>query len=271
LKETGVYIIKKSKRRRWEEMPHGGAWKVAYADFVTAMMTLFIVLWIVAHNQNVRSTVAQYFRNPNGVMTGTNGVLDGGTGVLPTYAPGSSAAEAVEAGQSGQQAMGSDVETLRLEGENLAHTINTSPNFSKFQNQVEITLTKDGLRIDLIEQSSGLFFEIGSARMTGDAVELLKLIGGRIGSLQNPVIIEGHTDSRPYAGSGYDNWDLSTDRANAARRVLEQAGIDPQRIIGVNGYADRRLKKPDQPLDFSNRRVTILVTFSPIPAGVAKG
>ena len=98
--------------------------------------------------------------------------------------------------------------------------------------------------------------------MKPDAAQLLKLIASRIGNFPNDVTIEGHTDSRPYVRSGYNNWDLSTDRANAARRVLEENGIREKQITGVNGYADRRLKNPSKPLDFSNRRVTILVAFA---------
>ena len=137
-----------------------------------------------------------------------------------------------------------------------------SPTSRKFKDQIEITITKDGLRIELIEQSEGLFFDIGSARLKPDAVQLLRLIASRLGTFPNDVIIEGHTDSRPYARAGYNNWDLSTDRANSARRVIEEGGIRDQQIAGVNGYADRRLKNAAKPLDFSNRRVTILVAFA---------
>jgi chemotaxis protein MotB len=154
------------------------------------------------------------------------------------------------------------MEKLREEGEKLIKTIAAIPDLAKFKDQIQITLTKEGLRIELIEQSEGLFFDIGSAHLKADAAQLLKLIAGRIGSFPNDVTIEGHTDSRPYVRSGYNNWDLSTDRANAARRVLEENGIRDKQITGVNGYADRRLKNPAKPLDFSNRRVTILVAFS---------
>ena len=103
---------------------------------------------------------------------------------------------------------------------------------------------------------------IGSARLKPDAMQLLRLIASRIGTFPNDVVIEGHTDSRPYTRAGYNNWDLSTDRANSARRVIEEAGIRERQITSINGYADRRLKNPDKPMDYSNRRVTILVAFS---------
>jgi chemotaxis protein MotB len=253
-------IIKKVKKRGGHEPHHGGAWKVAYADFVTAMMALFIVLWIIAHNQNIRSSVAQYFRDPGAVHQTAAGVLNGVNSVKPFSDP-NSAAPAVQS-QRPQGPQQSEVEKLRDEGEKLIKTIAAVPDLAKFKDQIQITVTREGLRIDLIEQSEGLFFDIGSARLKQDAVQLLKLMASRIGTFPNDVVIEGHTDSRPYTRTGYNNWDLSTDRANSARRVLEDGGIRDKQITGVNGYADRRLKNPTKPYDFSNRRVTILVAFA---------
>jgi len=253
------FIIKKV-RRRVNESPHGGAWKVAYADFVTAMMALFIVLWIIAHNQNIRSSVAQYFRDPGAVHKTAAGVLNGIDGIK-TFTDPKPATPAVQP-KPPEQPQASEVERLREEGEKLKQIIAGIPDLARFKDQIQITITKEGLRIELIEQSEGLFFDIGSARLKQDAAQLLRLIASRIGTFSNDVVIEGHTDSRPYIRTGYNNWDLSTDRANSARRVLEEGGIREKQITSVNGYADRRLKNPSKPLDFSNRRVTILVAFS---------
>jgi chemotaxis protein MotB len=260
-------VIKRVKKKGGHEAHHGGAWKVAYADFVTAMMALFIVLWIVANNVTIRASVADYFRDPGAMHKTSSGVLSGSNTMRPfsdspplqaPSNPTSSPPSDVKAGGP-QQA---EIEMLREEGEKLLKTIAAIPDLAKFKDQIQITLTKEGLRIELIEQSEGLFFDIGSARLKPDAAQLLKLIASRIGTFPNDVTIEGHTDSRPYVRSGYNNWDLSTDRANAARRVLEENGIREKQITGVNGYADRRLKNPSKPLDFSNRRVTILVAYS---------
>jgi chemotaxis protein MotB len=253
------FIIKKVKKRG-HDGHHGGAWKVAYADFVTAMMALFIVLWIIAHNQNIRSSVAQYFRDPGAVHKTAAGVLNGIDGLKPFTDP-KPAVPTVQPKQV-EPPQAAEVEKLRKEGEKLIQTIAGIPDLAKFKDQIQITITKEGLRIELIEQSEGLFFDIGSARLKPETVQLLKLIAGRVGGFPNDVVIEGHTDSRPYARTGYNNWDLSTDRANSARRVLEEGGIREKQITSVNGYADRRLKNPSKPLDFSNRRVTILVAFS---------
>ncbi len=262
MSEAERLIIKKVRKKGGHEAHHGGAWKVAYADFVTAMMALFIVLWIIAHNQNIRNSVAQYFRDPGAVHKTAGGVLNGINSVKPFSDPRpASPAVQPKPSQGPEQA---EVEKLREEGEKLIKTIAAIPDLAKFKDQIQITITPEGLRIELIEQSEGLFFDIGSARLKPDAVQLLKLIAARIGHFPNDVAVEGHTDSRPYAGTGYNNWDLSTDRANSARRVLQEGGIRDKQITSVNGYADRRLKNPDKPYDFSNRRVTILVAFTAV-------
>jgi len=262
-----ITIIKKINKRGGHGGHHGGAWKVAYADFVTAMMALFIVLWIVANNVTVRASVADYFRDPGAMHKTSSGVMDGTNSMKPfsdaqptqSVVPPNRPPQPTGTASPPQQA---EVEKLRQEGEKLMQMIAAIPDLSKYKDQIEIKLTKDGLRIELIEQAEGLFFDIGSARLKPDALQLLKLIASRIGTFPNDVVIEGHTDGRPYTRSGYNNWDLSTDRANSARRVIEESGIRERQITSVNGYADRRLKNPEKPLDYSNRRVTILVAFS---------
>jgi chemotaxis protein MotB len=270
-----VTIIKKVNKRGGHGGHHGGAWKVAYADFVTAMMALFIVLWIVANNVTVRASVADYFRDPGAMHKTSSGVMNGSNSMKPfsdtqptqRVVPQDQAPQPSGTASPSQQAeleklKQAEVEKLRQEGERLLQMIAAIPDLSRFKDQIEIKITKDGLRIELIEQAEGLFFDIGSARLKTDAMQLLRLIASRIGTFPNDVVIEGHTDSRPYTRSGYNNWDLSTDRANAARRVIEESGIRERQITSINGYADRRLKNPGKPLDYSNRRVTILVAFS---------
>jgi chemotaxis protein MotB len=262
-----ITIIKKVNKRGGHGGHHGGAWKVAYADFVTAMMALFIVLWIVANNVTVRASVADYFRDPGAMNKTSSGVMNGVNSMKPfsdaqptqPVVPPSQPPQPTGTASPPQQA---EMEKFRQEGERLMQMIAAIPDLIKFKDQIEIKITKDGLRIELIEQAEGLFFDIGSARLKPDAMQLLRLIASRIGTFPNDVVIEGHTDSRPYTRSGYNNWDLSTDRANSARRVIEEGGIRERQITSVNGYADRRLKNPDKPMDYSNRRVTILVAFS---------
>jgi flagellar motor protein MotB len=134
------------------------------------------------------------------------------------------------------------------------------PRFAELLQNMELTLSQEGLRIELLEKKESVFFEVGSARLRPAAIKLLATIAPLLKQLPNPIVLEGHTDSRQYPNSnGYSNWELSADRANSARKVLESNGIPPARISGVYGFADRRLKNPLNPFDVVNRRVSILV------------
>jgi chemotaxis protein MotB len=241
---TPVRIIVKKKKVHGGH--HGGAWKVAYADFVTAMMALFIVLWIIGQSSNVKGAIAAYFKEPGVFKHTTNrtgGILDGSSGPIPART----------------ETITGELEKLKLEGKKIEDAIAATPTFDRFKDKVQIQVTKDGLRIELVENSTGLFFDIGSARIKPEAIQLLKLVAKEIGRLPNSIIIEGYTDARPYETPNYSNWELSTDRANTARKILEENGVKKDQIIGVKGFADRNLKIPDKPFDFANRRVSILV------------
>ncbi len=248
--QTPVRIIVKKKRGHGGH--HGGAWKVAYADFVTAMMALFIVLWIVGQSEAVKQAVAAYFKDPGVFESGRGGsVLQGSTGSAPDPTTDIS----------------SEIEKLKVEARKLEIEIRSNPEFDKFKDKIEIAVTKEGLRIELLENSNGLFFDVGSAKLKPETVKLLKLIAVEVGTLKNKIMIEGYTDARPYVSPDYTNWELSTDRANTARRILEQNGVGKDQIVQVRGFADRNLKHPDKPLDFGNRRVSILVaTTQPKPS-----
>jgi chemotaxis protein MotB len=146
----------------------------------------------------------------------------------------------------------------------LEQRIREMKDFEKLKSHVEMTVTAEGLRIELMESSSGTFFENGSPRLNGDGRDLLITLAQELGKLPNKLSIEGHTDSKPYAGSGnYSNWELSTDRANAARRLVQGNGIRADQITQVRGFADQRLRKTDNSLDPSNRRVSLIVQYIP--------
>jgi chemotaxis protein MotB len=245
--KTPVRIV--IKKRKGHGGHHGGAWKVAYADFVTAMMALFIVLWIVGQNNSVKNAIAAYFKDPTVFTQGT-----GGAGILPDGAP--------KQQPSPTAATPSEMETLKAEGKKIEDAISATPAFSKFKDKVQVTVTKDGLRIELVENATGLFFDVGSAQIKTETIQLLTMMAAEIGKLPNKVIIEGYTDARPYTGAGYSNWELSTERANTARKILEEKGLKKDQILEVRGFADRNLKHPDKPMDASNRRVSILVAMS---------
>src|SRR5437762_5690510 len=136
------------------------------------------------------------------------------------------------------------------------------PELEKLKDQVEMTITDEGLRIELLETDKGVFFESGSPHPTRFGKELMELLAVELGKLENHILIEGHTDSKPYVSeSGYSNWELSADRANAARRIMQATGLRLEQVSEVRGYADQQLRKPKNPADASNRRISMTVKF----------
>ena len=234
--KTGAPIIIVRKRSADHDDAHGGAWKVAYADFVTAMMALFIVLWLLSASEKVQKAVGGYFLDPTGKGRQT-GTTNSGAGETLTL----------------------NRENLQTLKEKLEEVLKQIPAFQHMQNQIRITLTTEGLRVDLIETERGLFFETGNPKPTEAGIALLKVLAGELVKLPNKIAIEGHTDSRPYGRPDYSNWELSADRANAARRALAEFGLDQDRVSQVRGFADQRLLKKDDPTNPSNRRISIIV------------
>ena len=228
------------KRKGGHAGHHGGAWKVAYADFVTAMMSLFIVLWLMGSSEKVKQAVSGYFNDPRG--TGKlMGTLMTGTGSGVTIA----------------QASNDELQKLK---DKLEAEIKARKELEKLSKQIEITITPEGLRIELIEGKDGTFYELGSAKLSGSGQELLSLLAKELKTLPNSLLIEGHTDATPYSSdAGYSNWDLSADRANSARRLLQQDGVRTNQVTQVRGYADQMLRMKNSPTDPSNRRISILV------------
>jgi chemotaxis protein MotB len=220
---------------------HGGAWKVAYADFVTAMMSLFIVLWLLSSSKPVQEAVGGYFRDPSGTAE-KKGSINAGAGENFTLSK----------------------DNMPKLKEQLEKKIREMNDFEKLKSHVEMTITSEGLRIELMESASGTFFDSGSPQLNADGRELLITLAQELGRLPNKMSIEGHTDSKPYATSGtYSNWELSTDRANAARRLMQVNGVGANQVTQVRGFADQRLRKLDNSLDPSNRRVSLIVQYTP--------
>jgi len=218
---------------------HGGAWKVAYADFVTAMMALFIVLWLMNSSKQVQEAVGGYFKDPTGTSKKVGSNMQG----------------------AGENFTLTRDNMPKLK-QQLQSAIRQMADFEKVKNHIEMTVTSEGLRIELSESASGTFFDTGSTKLKADGAELLITLAQELGSLPNKLSIEGHTDSQPYAPSAtYGNWELSSDRANAARRVMQTNGIRADQIVQVRGFADQRLRKPEAPLDPSNRRISLIVQY----------
>src|ERR1700683_1075753 len=216
---------------------HGGAWKVAYADFVTAMMSLFIVLWLMGSSDKVKKAVAGYFNDPKG--TGT---------MLGTTMTGNGEAITVQANDQMQKLK-----------EKLEAEIKAKKELEKLSKQIEITITSEGLRIELIEDKNGTFYQSGSAHISDIGQELLGLLAGELKTLPNELLIEGHTDATQYStDANYSNWELSADRANSARRLLQENGVRSDQVTQVRGYADMMLRVKSNPHDPSNRRISLL-------------
>jgi chemotaxis protein MotB len=237
---------------------HGGAWKVAYADFVTTMMALFIVLWIVGQGASVREAIAKYFRDP-GVFEhgGRTTLAPGGAGVLPDEVPPPGEAPVTSLGREEKEFMeaADDIRKL-LEASGLNHTV---------RDQIKIEVTVEGLRIELAEREGSLFFRLGSAVVLESTRPILASLAAVLGRLHNHITVEGHTDSHRYATRDYTNWELSADRANSARRILEASGLPPGQIDRVVGFSDNLPSIPGDRFDARNRRITIIVRRNPIP------
>jgi len=220
---------------------HGGAWKVAYADFVTAMMALFIVLWLLSSSENVKKAVAGYFRDPTG--------------------PGVSTGSGLAGLGDGLNLEKKDMEKLK---DKLQAAFRQHPTFQQvLKDRIQMVVTGEGLRIEFMENEQGLFFHSGKALPTEECTSLLASVAAEVGQMTNSILIEGHTDSKPFNGqSGYSNWELSADRSNAARRVMEKAGLKPHQVGQVRGFADQRLRDKADPENATNRRISIIVRYN---------
>lgn len=240
------------KKKKGGHSGHGGAWKVAYADFVTAMMALFIVLWVLGQDNSVREAVARYFKNPIGFSNGGKSVMKGGgQNIVNIQDPG---------------AIKKDDERERLKkmGDQLMSELSENPDFSNLLDHLKVEIVDEGLRIELLDSDDDVFFEIGTAQLKPPAKKLLTKIATQLEKINNKVVLEGHTDSRPYSGdlTGYSNFELSADRSNSARRELVKSGLDEKSIVEIRGYADRHLRIPSDPYSTQNRRISIIVKFS---------
>jgi chemotaxis protein MotB len=220
---------------------HGGAWKVAYADFVTAMMALFIVLWLMSSTSKAtQDEISGYFRDPNGSAT-------------------KHARESRTIVEDPKKK--DDMAVLKKD---LTHAIDEINDLNKLKKQIEITITDEGLRIELVEDVNGTFFQTGSAQATPALVEILKVLAEKLKGEPNCISIEGHTDAQPYGKTAiYGNWELSTDRANVARREMQHDGIRENQVSQVRGFADQRLHFPTKPFDAGNRRISLVVQNLP--------
>jgi chemotaxis protein MotB len=229
-----ILIIKRKKGRHAH---HGGAWKVAYADFVTAMMALFIVLWLLSSSEQTKKAVGGYFQDPSGKGKQIGSGLAG----------------------TGESLSLKKDDLIKLK-EKIEQAIREAPELKKIQDQIKVTVTGEGLRIELLETEAGVFFESGSPKPSGSCVDVLTRLAAELGKMPNTIMEEGHTDANPMGESlTYTNWELSADRANSARRVMQENGLRSEQISQVRGFAAQQPFKKDDPSHPSNRRISVIV------------
>ena len=256
-KKSEPEVIITIKKGRKHAAHHGGAWKVALSDFMTTMFTLFLVLWLVNQSSDVKSAIAGYFQDPLGRAS------EHGSSIMPGEGAQS---QAVRHPASNEDVLSLSRDRLSSMSEKLEKRLAESPEMQELQKHVEISLTNEGLKIELIEDSSGYFFEKGKAAPSAEGRRILALLGAELGELPLPVRIEGHTDAYRYKRvKGYSNWELSADRANATRRILVENGLQESQVVQVRALADRENKPDEDPYSPRNRRVTIMMLFAPMP------
>ncbi|MBC8065364.1 MAG: OmpA family protein [Chlorobia bacterium] len=256
-------IIIKKKKVHGGHAHHGGSWKVAYADFVTAMMAFFMVMWIMGLSDETRAQIQGYFNDPLGFVKNQPKVK---LNISPPGSPNSG--KGPGAGQGTDPNVGEE-QALRKIKSTITEKMKSDADLSKILDYVEIEVTKEGLRIELVESTVATFFQSGNATILPQGLRFVKRIGPLLAETKRPIIIEGHTDAEPYLSDTYNNWDLSADRAKSMLHALQNAGVSKKQFDGISGLADTKLKRPDKPFDVANRRVSLLLPFKK-PVGSVK-
>ncbi len=252
------------RRKKVVHAHHGGSWKIALADFMTALMALFLVMWILSvASEEQRQGVADYFSTPlttaitGGDRSGSTRVIPGG-GPDPAHSDGERARiDTREFTRPSEQQRRFFMDLQRR----IEAAINADPELRELHQQMRFDLTPEGLRIQLLDAEHRPMFDLGSDRLAPYMRSLLRTIAPLLNDLPNYLSISGHTDSVPFVGGyrGYSNWELSSDRANASRRELVQGGLDSSKLLRVSGFADRVPLPDTDPADADNRRIELLV------------
>ena len=240
---------------------HGGAWKVAFADFMTAMMAFFLVMWLVGQKSEVREAVAGYFRDPGKFQDkGKEGVLKGSSSSIPLN---NQALVLID--NNKEKGMGPDKEEkeqLSLAAKKILEDLEKEQVFKKLKDNIKIQMTSEGLRIILNEsEDSPAFFEPGSAKLLQESAIILIKIARELGELDNRIVIEGHTDASYTGTKDYTNWELSVDRANSARMLLSVSGLSKDQVREVRGFAEQFPMIIKNPGDARNRRISLVVLY----------
>jgi chemotaxis protein MotB len=279
-KERPIIIVK--RKRGGDGGHHGGAWKVAYADFVTALMAFFLVMWLVTSvSKDQRAAIFEYFKNPSmetgkSVKAAPGQAGPGGASTSPINlgggldAPKSNPIDSDGLGQPVNsevtedqvKRLANEAEKKQLESlmDELKEAIDKSQALQPFKDQLLLDITPEGLRIQIVDKQNRPMFDLGGTRLKDYTVQILRELPKYLNTVPNRISLSGHTDSKPYAGArGYSNWELSADRANAARRALLNGGLKPDRIARVVGLASSVLFDRENPYNPINRRISIIV------------
>jgi chemotaxis protein MotB len=273
-KKLQPIIIKRVKKGG--HAAHGGAWKIAYADFVTAMMAFFLLMWLLGSTtEGDKKGLADYFGSPlkisllsNGSGAGDSSHVIKGGGQDLTRSTGQVKRGDIEAERSTVNLQALKAEQIRAEisrledlKQKVEEKLAANPHLAALKSQIKLDMTRDGLRIQIVDESNRPMFASGSAVVQPYMRELLREIGAVLGEVPNRLTLEGHTDAMPFSGGerGYSNWELSADRANASRRELVAGGLPDDRTLRVQGLAASSPFERNDPEAPANRRISIIV------------
>src|SRR4030042_2251296 len=250
MKEQKI-IIKKVKGKGHRKGHHGGEWKVAYADFITAMMAFFLLMWLIAVlAPEKKKTMAQYFKDVSIFENTGSGFFEKKIGIMGDAGTLKTISRQGDFIQPGQEEfldkLKKDIETKLAE----------------VKDQILIEVFEGGVRIQMIDKEGNPMFTLGSPTLTDSAKKIIKVIASNIREMGNDVAIEGHTDALNYASNRYTNWELSTERASAARKELESEGLNPNRLTRVAGFAANAPLIKSNPSDPRNRRISVVLLFN---------
>jgi chemotaxis protein MotB len=277
-------IVKRVKKHAGGH--HGGAWKIAYADFVTAMMAFFLLMWLLGSTSaGDRKGIAEYFQTPlkvalsGGTGSGDSSSVIKGGGQDLTRSEGQMKKGEIREEKKTINLKAAEAELARNEALRLQelkgrieHVIESNASLKPFRNQILLDITTEGLRIQIADEFSRPMFASGSAQMQPYSRDILREIGNALNDVPNRIGISGHTDSQPYSGgsTGYSNWELSADRANAARRELSVGGLDETRVLRIVGLSSAVLFDAENPKNPMNRRISIVVMNKKTEGAVSK-
>jgi chemotaxis protein MotB len=264
--DNSVRPIVVKRPKKVEGGHHGGSWKVAYADFVTAMMAFFLLLWILETTDfESKQAIASHFQSPSAVQGpggASNSLIDMGGAMDAPRGEGGEVQERNPQEEPSPTEESEQKQSLADLMARMREKIQQDESLREFEDQIVMEIDEEGLRVQVIDQSDRPMFTAGGDRLRYYAEDILEALGRTLSRVPFKLVVSGHTDAAPYSGSkeDYTNWELSADRANAARRALLAGGLPETHIERVTGLADSELYNQRYPLDPSNRRVSVLVT-----------